>query len=53
MVYTGGSFNDQGGNGWHVGALRLPIDDNNLNTAQEVIHYSGIYVGNSGPTTQP
>lgn len=51
-VYTG-SLNGQGGNDWHVGALRLPINGVNTNTAQEEIYYSGIYVENSGPTTQP
>ncbi|TFK76965.1 hypothetical protein BDN72DRAFT_953462 [Pluteus cervinus] len=51
-VYTG-SLNGNGGNDWHVGALRLPINGNTQVITEENIYYSGIYVEDSGPTTQP
>ncbi|KAF8078477.1 hypothetical protein FPV67DRAFT_1663213 [Lyophyllum atratum] len=51
-VYTG-SLNGNGGNDWHVGSLRLPINGNAQAIIEENIYYSGIYVEDSGPTIQP
>ncbi|KIJ68302.1 glycoside hydrolase family 131 protein [Hydnomerulius pinastri MD-312] len=50
QVYTG-SLGGSGGNDWHIGALRLPIDGSTQTITEEDFYYSGIYVENSGPTT--
>ncbi|KAI0735314.1 hypothetical protein C8Q76DRAFT_610363 [Earliella scabrosa] len=51
-VYSG-SLNGNGGTDWHIGALRLPINGQPQVINETNIFYSGIYVEDSGPTTQP
>ncbi|KAJ3488482.1 hypothetical protein NLI96_g2834 [Meripilus lineatus] len=51
-VYTG-SLNGNGGTDWHIGALRLPLNGVTQQITETDIYYSGVYVENSGPTTQP
>ncbi|KAI0651724.1 hypothetical protein C8Q79DRAFT_1004989 [Trametes meyenii] len=51
-VYTG-SLNGNGGTDWHIGALRLPLNGNSQQISETDFFYSGIYVEDSGPTTQP
>lgn len=50
-VYTS-SLNGNGGNDWHIGALRLPLNGNTQVITETNIYYSGIYVEDSGPTLQ-
>ncbi|KAH9857906.1 hypothetical protein C2E23DRAFT_153161 [Lenzites betulinus] len=51
-VYTG-SLNGNGGTDWHVGALRLPINGAPQQITETDLYYSGVYVEDAGPTTQP
>ncbi|GJE86000.1 glycoside hydrolase family 131 protein [Phanerochaete sordida] len=51
-VYTG-SLGGSGGTAWHVGALRLPLNGVTQQITETDFYYSGIYVEDSGPTTQP
>ncbi|KAI0662701.1 hypothetical protein C8Q70DRAFT_576666 [Cubamyces menziesii] len=51
-VYTG-SLNGNGGTDWHIGALRLPLNGVTQQITETDLYYSGIYVEDSGPTTQP
>ncbi|CAL1696101.1 unnamed protein product [Somion occarium] len=51
-VFTG-SLNGNGGTDWHIGALRLPVNGQTQQITETDIYYSGIYVEDSGPTTQP
>ncbi|KAM5538169.1 hypothetical protein V8D89_008056 [Ganoderma adspersum] len=56
-VYDG-SLNGNGGTDWHIdlssGALRLPLNGRSTQQINETdLYYSGIYVEDSGPITQP
>lgn len=68
QVFTG-SLNGDGGTDWHIGtsvlissrpsltsdigALRLPLNGVTQQINETDFYYSGIYVEDSGPTTQP
>ncbi|KAL1952088.1 hypothetical protein VTO73DRAFT_1237 [Trametes versicolor] len=51
-VFTG-SLGGSGGTDWHIGALRLPINGAAQQITETDLYYSGIYVEDTGPTTQP